>query len=64
MPQPYDLLLHTEEILALKGSGSLVSRQEQIITFTSLQTGIMLGTAHCEGYREFHYYHSTCFLWQ
>ncbi|PKU45145.1 hypothetical protein llap_4550 [Limosa lapponica baueri] len=47
----YGLFLHTKEILAFKGSGSLVSRQEQIITFTSIQEEIMLGITHSEDYR-------------
>lgn len=57
------LLLHSKEIRAFKGSGSLVSRQEQIITFTSVQAEIMLGITHSEAYSEFHYYHGTSFLW-
>lgn len=64
LPQMYSQLLHTKEILAFKGSASLVSRQEQIITFTCIQAEIMLGITQSECYSEFHYYHGTCLLWQ
>lgn len=60
LPQMYSL--HTKEILAFKGSRSLVSRQEQIITFTSIQEEIMLGITRSEDFSEFHYYRGTCFL--
>lgn len=62
LPQMHGLLLHTEEILVFKKSRSVVSRQEQIIIFTSVQTETMLGITHSEGYSEFHYCNGTCFF--
>lgn len=62
LSQTHSLPLHTQEILVFKGTKSLVSRQEQIITFTSMEAEIILGITPSEGYSEFHYYRGTYFL--